>query len=184
MLRTPSDFDRAYLACSDSRGQSGFHGSAERWRAARRRIVDGIDGDGTFLDVGCANGLLMESVAERSPFHVEPYGVDFAPGLADLARQRWGDRIFHADLRWWKPPFRFEFVHVRFELWHEKVLRFGRRVIVSSDGSCRLRESPRAEAVGARLRELGLDPCGERYDRDDRHLVELAVAWVDVTQSN
>ena len=30
---------------------------------ARRPIVSAIDRDGTFLDVGCANGLLMESLA-------------------------------------------------------------------------------------------------------------------------
>ena len=47
-----------------------------------------ISGGGTFLDVGCANGLLMESVAawcaERG-LAVEPYGVDISPALAELA---------------------------------------------------------------------------------------------------
>jgi hypothetical protein len=79
-LKTPSEFERAYLSAADPRAQSGFHGSPERWEAARRGIVDAIDRDGTFLDVGCANGLLMESVAEWSLFVIEPYGIDFAPG--------------------------------------------------------------------------------------------------------
>lgn len=59
--------------------------------AVRRHITEGIADDGTFLDVGCANGLLMESVAawcaERG-LDVEPYGVDISPALAELARRR------------------------------------------------------------------------------------------------
>ena len=39
--------------------QSGFNGSPERWREARHGIVEAIDGDGSFLDVGCANGLRL-----------------------------------------------------------------------------------------------------------------------------
>jgi 2-polyprenyl-3-methyl-5-hydroxy-6-metoxy-1,4-benzoquinol methylase len=67
---------------------------------ARLHITEGVSGDGTFLDVGCANGLLMESVtrwcAERG-LRIEPYGLDLAPGLVALARQRlpqWAGRIW------------------------------------------------------------------------------------------
>jgi len=84
-LQTPSDFEQAYLSSDDPRAQSGFNGSAERWEAARRLIVEAIDGPGTFLDVGCANGLLLESVVAWSAHEIEPYGVDFAPGLVELA---------------------------------------------------------------------------------------------------
>jgi SAM-dependent methyltransferase len=183
VLRTPSDFDEAYLAGGDPRAQAGFHGSAERWEAARRPIVEAIDRDGTFLDVGCANGLLMESVAEWSPFAIEPYGVDFAPGLVDLARTRlprWADRFWVGDVESWKPPIRFDFVHTRIEVpGLENVLGFGRRVIVTSDGSFRRSDSPRAEPVGERLRELRIEVAGELYRRSDEHLIEISVAWVD-----
>jgi hypothetical protein len=74
----------AYLRATTAEGGSGFGGDAVRWRARRGMIVDGIHRDGTFLDLGCANGLLMESVvqwaAERG-HRIEPYGVDLAPGL-------------------------------------------------------------------------------------------------------
>lgn len=183
MLRTPSDFDRAYLAETDARAQSGFHGSTERWEAARRPIVEAIDRDGTFLDVGCANGLLLESVAEWSPFAVEPYGIDFAPGLVELARSRlprWADRIWQADVRSWEPPFRFDFVHARVEIRSfERIVRLGRRVIFSSDGSFRRLDSPRAERVADVLQAHGLTVAGDLYRRSDEHLVELSVAWVD-----
>ena len=76
---SPEWFDRVYLATDDPRAQSGFRGSAERWEAARKLIAYPIDRPGTFLDVGCANGLLMESVVRWAVFPVEPYGIDFAP---------------------------------------------------------------------------------------------------------
>jgi SAM-dependent methyltransferase len=183
VLRTPSDFDRAYLAETDPRAQSGFHGSPERWEAARRPIIEAIDRDGTFLDVGCANGLLLESVADWSPFAVEPYGVDFAPGLVELARSRlpqWADRIWLADVRFWEPPFRFDFVHARVELGSfVRIVNLGRRAIFSSDGSFRRPDSPRAEQVADVLRAHGLTVAGELYRRSDEHLIELSVAWVD-----
>jgi Methyltransferase domain len=183
VLRTPSDFDRAYLVGADPRAQSGFNGSAERWEAARRPIVEAIDRDGTFLDVGCANGLLLESVVEWSQFAVEPYGIDFAPGLVELARTRlphWGYRIWHADVDSWESPFRFDFVHARLDLgWFDAVVGLGRRAIFSSDGSFRRAASPRAERVADVLRAHGLTVAGELYRRSDEHLVELSVAWVD-----
>jgi hypothetical protein len=183
MLRTPSDFERAYLGGADPRAQSGFHGSAERWEAARRPIVEAIDHSGTFLDIGCANGLLMESVVEWSAHSVEPYGIDFATGLVELARTRlpqWADRIWVADARTGKPPFRFDFVHARLDLdLIDEARRMARRAIFSSDGSFRRPDSPRAERVADRLRERGLDVAGELYRRSDEHLVEISVAWVD-----
>jgi hypothetical protein len=183
VLRTPSEFERAYLSGTDPRAQSGFHGSPERWEAARRGIVEAIDGGGTFLDVGCANGLFIESVVEWSPFTIEPYGIDFAPGLVDLARRRlpqWADRFWVADVFSWRPPMRFDFVHVRWELdaVHE-VRRLGRRAIFSCDGSFRRPDSPRAEPVADLLRARDLAVTGELYERSDEHQVELAVAWVD-----
>ena len=183
MLRTPSDFERAYLAGADPPAQSGFHGSADRWEAARRPIVEAIDRDGSFLDVGCANGLLLESVVAWSQFAVEPYGIDFAPGLVELARTRlprWAERIWHADLRSWEPPFRFDFVHARLDLGSfDAVVGLGRRAIFSSDGSFRRADSPRAERVADVLRTHGLTVAGELYRRSEEHLAELSVAWVD-----
>jgi hypothetical protein len=172
-------FDARYLATDDPRAQSGFTGSAARWEAARRAIVRGIDAPGTFLDVGCANGLLMESVARWSAFPIEPYGVDFAAGLVALARRRlpdWAERIVHADIRR-TPPRAFDFVHVRLDMTGLRDVRaFGRRIIVSSDGSFRRPGSLRAENVADVLRARGwnVDGC---YERHDAHAIEIAVAW-------
>ncbi|MGH3489691.1 MAG: methyltransferase domain-containing protein [Actinopolymorphaceae bacterium] len=109
----------AYLGGTTPEEGSGFGGGQERWRAQRETIVDGIDRDGTFLDVGCANGLLMESVrawAGESGFTIEPYGVDLGPRLVELARNRlphWADRIDVGNAIDYVPADgrRFTFVH-------------------------------------------------------------------------
>jgi hypothetical protein len=105
-----------YLAGDNPRAQSGYTGSEEDWRQARGMVAEAISHSGTFLDVGCACGLLMESVtawcAERG-LVIEPYGVDIAPELAGLARARlphWADRIFEANAASWNPGLRFDVV--------------------------------------------------------------------------
>lgn len=106
----------AYLAGTNPRAQSGYSGDEAAWRQARELVADAIPRAGTFLDVGCASGLLMESAhawcLERG-VAVEPFGVDIAPELAALARARlprWADRVFAGNAASWIPPFRFDFV--------------------------------------------------------------------------
>jgi hypothetical protein len=110
----------AYLRGTTPRQASGFGGDAREWEQARRHITEGIAGAGTFLDAGCANGLLMESVAawcaERGLAiealrcrHIACAGrtrpAPAAPvGRSHLGRQR----------RNWRPPggMRFDYVHI------------------------------------------------------------------------
>lgn len=108
-------FEAAYTAGDNPRAQSGFGGDEARWEIARRPIVRAIDRGGTFLDIGCANGYLMESVARWATHHIEPYGLELAPAVAELARQqrpRWASRIFVGNALTWQPPMRFDFVRV------------------------------------------------------------------------
>jgi len=185
----------AYLATDDSYAQSGMRGDAARWERGRRPVTAAIDRDGTFLDVGCANGLLMESVqawAEVDGYAVEPYGLDHSTRLAALARQRlprWADRIFVGNAIDWAPPFRFDFV--RTELVYvpprrhvglvERLLREvvvpGGRLIVCSYRSARKPVS-RAGSVGDVLREWGYEVIGETERADLNGVVNVRVAWV------
>jgi SAM-dependent methyltransferase len=112
----------AYLAEETPWGQSGRGGDGEAgWEYARGLIADAIHRDGTFLDIGCASGYLMECLVpwtQQRGFAIEPYGLDIAPELADLARRRiphWADRIFTGNAIDWQPPMRFDFVRTGLE---------------------------------------------------------------------
>ena len=57
----------AYLAAATPHAQSGKGGSPADWEYARRLACDAVDHDGTFLDVGCASGLLIRATVVRPP---------------------------------------------------------------------------------------------------------------------
>ncbi|MFC0006294.1 class I SAM-dependent methyltransferase [Micromonospora siamensis] len=114
----------AYLRGETPQAGSGFGGDAAQWRALREMVVDGVYGDGSFLDLGCANGLLLESVVEWAAergHRLDPYGVDLAPGLVALARRRlphWADRFEVGNAIGWRPADgrRFGYVHLLLDL--------------------------------------------------------------------
>jgi predicted pyridoxine 5'-phosphate oxidase superfamily flavin-nucleotide-binding protein len=164
----PEIYEAHYLAAGTPAGGSGHGGDAASWEAVRRPIADAIDRSGTFLDIGCANGLLMESIAVWTEHDVEPYGLDFARRLVEEARRRlpqWADRIFLGDARTWEPPRRFDFV--RTELVYveeserpayvegllERFLAPAGRLLVCGYGG---------DGVRAPLREWGYAPVLER----------------------
>ena len=191
--------DETYLHATNPRGGSGFRGDEARWSRARRVIVDAIDRDGTFLDVGCANGLLMESVrtwaAERG-HAIEPYGVEASPRLAELARSRlpaWAGRIAVGDARTWGPhdPTRgFDFVRTELEYaWPaerasmiEALLRRAvapdGRLIVCSYGTASSGVET-VEPVAGPLRAWGFTVAGEAESRDANGVRFTRIAWID-----
>ncbi|MBA3782304.1 MAG: class I SAM-dependent methyltransferase [Nocardioides sp.] len=110
---TTAQIEAAYLDADTPQGGSGHSGDDQRWERARRLMLDAVTGPGTFLDIGCANGLLMESVAAWSDGDLEPYGVDISVALAALARRRcpqWADRIWTANADGFDPGRRFTYV--------------------------------------------------------------------------
>lgn len=106
----------AYLAGDNPRAQSGNSRDAAGWEVARRLLLDLVPADASFLDVGCANGHLMESLvdwAAQRGQRLEPYGLDISAELAALARQRlprWTGRIWVGNALIWDPPHRFDVV--------------------------------------------------------------------------
>lgn len=100
----------SYLREDDPRWQSGFDGDPTLWREARELVLDAIPHDGSLLDVGAANGHLMECLAawaaERGLI-LELYGLELDPALTATARRRlpaWSDRIFEGNVSDWRPP--------------------------------------------------------------------------------
>jgi SAM-dependent methyltransferase len=107
----------SYLTRDDPYLQSGFGGGAKRWRAEREPILDAVTEDGDLLDIGCANGLLVEDLvawgAERG-VELTPFGLDQSAALVELARARlpkFSDHFFVGNAWSWTPPRRFRYVY-------------------------------------------------------------------------
>ena len=185
----------AYLASEDPRAQSGLGGDAAHWERRRRVIVEALDRDGTFLDVGCANGLLMETLvrwAGERGFRIEPHGLDFSPRLVALARAwlpAWADRIHVGNIVDWEPPRRFDYVRTELEyvprprqpglvgrLLARAVAPGGRLVVCAY----RPRGTRDAAPVGDLLRSWGFAVAGEATATDAADGgTATRVAWLD-----
>lgn len=185
----------AYLA-GDERMGSGHSGTAQEWESSRSIVMAAIDRDGTFLDIGCANGLLIASVhrwAASAGHLVEPYGVDISPALAALARSRypqWAERIWTANAATWRPPVRFDLVRTGLEyvpadrrqdfVRHlvDHVVSPGGRLIIGKTNEDRAEPStPRG--VAADLRAWGWSGIHEVRRPHDHPQVEQTLVWFD-----
>lgn len=181
--------ETAYLESNDPIVQSGFSGGRERWIAERSPLVDAIDHDGDFLDVGCANGLLAGDViawASRRGFQLTPHGIDLGSGLIDLARHRlpeFADNFVAADAWTWEPDRQWTFVYSLLdlsppELWCEWLGRLmgwvepGGRLIVGSYGGRTPPVDP--EDVGNVMEGCGLTVVGRSEGGDP---VVTRFAW-------
>ena len=111
----------AYLGEDDPRWQSGFDGDLELWREARAFILDAVPSDGSFLDVGCANGYLLECIAAWASdraLELSLHGLELSPDLAEEARRRLpaiAERIYTGNASDWLPPRRFTYVRTGLE---------------------------------------------------------------------
>jgi SAM-dependent methyltransferase len=185
-----------YLAGSNPRLQSGFGRDERDWERFRRPVVAAIRKNGTFLDVGCASGLLMEDVGRWSRYDgyvIEPYGVDISEKLVALARQRlphWRDRIFIGNALHWEAPFRFDYVRTELvyvpdyrrrqyvERLLARVVAPGGYAILCSYGSSRP-EGMRAEPLLDEVEAWDLEVGGNREVVSPEHgFIITQVVWV------
>jgi len=101
--------------------QSGRSGGAQRWEETRRCFVQALHWNGDFLDVGCANGLLLQTLmswAAEEGIVIRPYGLDFVPELIELARTRFPNDLASfilANAFDWIPTRQYDFVRTNLE---------------------------------------------------------------------
>jgi SAM-dependent methyltransferase len=191
-LDSLKELERSYLLHSDPILQSGFAGGEERWREEREPILRAVDSDGDFLDVGCANGFLLECLmkwALKRGIHLTPFGVDASARLIELAEKRFPDlkSNFHVANAWdWQPPRRFRYVYtlhdcVPVEFLEEYVQRLsaryvddGGRLIIGAYGS-RSKNVPPFDIEGF-LQSSGITIRGKTSG--GKHLISSFV-WID-----
>lgn len=190
--RMKQELENAYLKHDEPWKQSGFAGPEERWIRCRKPFAKCIDQSGSFLDIGCANGYLLEClmrwVGERG-VAIVPYGLDMSEKLIHLAKQRlpqYASNLFVGNAWYWKPPLRFDFVRsemnvVPEELQEEYVTRLldefvlpsGRLLITEYRSS---QDDFSGKWIDERLDELGFKVayCKSGFDAG-KELVRVAV---------
>jgi SAM-dependent methyltransferase len=190
-LRELRALEASYLQRSDPIEQSGFGGGSERWRAERELIFDAVTVDGDLLDIGCANGYLLECLiawGQERGISIIPYGLDLGARLIALARQRhprFAEHFFVGNAWDWEPPRRFRYVYTLLDAvppdylpphLHRllaSVVAPGGRLITGDYGS-HSRGFP-ARDVEAILRSAGLTAAGSATAGDGI----ARFAWVD-----
>lgn len=115
-LTIKETLEDAYLQHEEPWRQSGMSGPLERWVSLRKPVADCVDRPGSFLDIGCANGFLLECcvkwTAERH-IDIVPYGLDISKKLVELAKRRlpqYKDNLFVGNAFSWVPPRHFDFI--------------------------------------------------------------------------
>jgi len=109
-------FTKLYLSTNNPRLQSGHGGNEYHYIFAQLPTIEAIYKNGTFLDVGCANGHLMEMLYKWGTaigFDLQMFGVDISEELLELAKTRlpqWQDRFFLGNAFLWKPENKFDYV--------------------------------------------------------------------------
>lgn len=159
-LESLKELGRSYLLHSDPILQSGFSGGERRWREEREPILSAVDSDGDFLDVGCANGFLLQCLmgwAFERGIHLIPFGIDAGGDLIELARIRFpnlSDNFYVANAWDWHPPRKFRYVYTLYdcvpvefleEYVHRLSVRYvedGGRLIIGAYGSRSKRAPP------------------------------------------
>ncbi len=176
----------AYLAAETPWEGSGKSGSAEGWEYARSHIAHAIDRDGSFLDIGCANGYLLECLPRWTPHAIDRYGLDIAPELVELARDRLpelADRLWAGNALEWDPPHRFTYArtgleyvprHRRREL-VERLLGWCDRLVIGV-----FNEEAHARPTEELLRSWGHAIAG-RSERANRNKpgIDYRVLWIE-----
>lgn len=181
-----------YLASDDPLLQSGFASGAERWRAEREPVLEAVTESGTFADVGCANGYLLECLvrwARERRISLTPYGVDIGQRLVSKARERipeFAANIEAANAWDWRPKVRFRYVYTLSDCVPDDMLgpyvqrlldravEPGGRLILGSYGS-RSRGTPPRPVAGV-LKTAGLAVAGSAVGGDPP---VSAFAWAD-----
>ena len=122
-FRVLSDAVREYYLAEPSNPfqQSGRSSGEARWKETRRPMLEAVHHSGHFMDVGCANGLWLESLvgwARERGVSIRPHGIDVVPELVDLARARFPtDRQSFevANAFYWQPKRPYDFVRTNLE---------------------------------------------------------------------
>ncbi|AFY88529.1 class I SAM-dependent methyltransferase [Chroococcidiopsis thermalis] len=183
-----------YLASSNPYQQSGWGSTPARWRCVREVILTAVNKNGSFLDVGCANGLLLESLiqwASEQKIQLIPYGIDISSRLIELACQRLPDftnNFAIANALYWRSTTQYDFIHTLLEYVPSQLhsdyiqqlfntVKQGGRLIISSYSN-RSRQQQTFDVVQY-LKQLGYPVAGNASTQEEDGWILTRVAWIE-----
>ncbi len=107
-----------YLDAQTPWAGSGKSGTSNDWEYSRSHVAHAIDRPGSFLDVGCANGYMLECLPRWSSHALDLYGLDISAALVARARQRVPDVADHlavGNALFWQSGRRFDYVRTNLD---------------------------------------------------------------------
>ncbi len=113
--------ETAYTATPIPWQQSGKSGTFEEWTRLRVPNLAAVNRPGKYLDIGCANGFLLECLlawSKLKELEIIPYGLDYSKKLVELARKRlpdYANNIYLGNAYDWRPPGRFDYVRTELD---------------------------------------------------------------------
>jgi len=141
------DISETQLKYKEPWKQAGFDLGQDDWETCRKPIAECIIKDGNFLDIGCANGYLLESIMKWTTFKIVPWGVDLSPRVIAAAKARlkeFSDNFFTGSVTKWSSPIKFEYVRTELDYAvvesQEQYLRQVLNSYVSENGALLLTE--------------------------------------------
>lgn len=185
----------AYMSEVEPWAQSGHRGPLERWQKARRPILDAIDGPGLILDVGSANGFLLESLvswAADEGVALDPYGIDISPDLVALAQRRipnWTDRFEVGSIMDWRPSRQFDYVRTGLEYvppgTEHRLVEHLLANVVSTSGRLIIgvfnERRDAAPSVADSIKEWSIPLAGSTASPHPDPDLEYRVVWIDAS---
>jgi len=97
---------------------SGKVGTEGDWHYSRSHIAHAIDRPGSFLDVGCANGYMLETLPGWTTHALDRYGLDISPDLVALARSRLpqlAEQLVVGNALTWTSDRRFDYIRTNLD---------------------------------------------------------------------
>lgn len=113
--------EMAYTVAPTPWQASGKSGSFEEWTRLRIPNLAPVDHPGSYLDIGCANGFLLECLlawAKLKGVALVPFGLDYSQKMVQLARHRltrYAANIYHGNVYTWAPPQRYDYVRTELD---------------------------------------------------------------------
>lgn len=107
-----------YLDAETPWAGSGKSGTQQDWEYSRSHIAHAIDRPGSFLDVGCANGYMLECLPRWSTHELDLFGLDISPDLVARAGERvphLADHLFVGNALTWQSGVRFDFARTNLD---------------------------------------------------------------------